>query len=240
MKTVPLNIKQAHIEHPSERWMIDLSNNRRGVDIHFLQQNGTEAIYVKATEGRYYTDPTADGYSLATQKLGMKIGAYMWPWPVWRGAYPVPSLPQVQSFAAFHKRHLLGKILPPMMDIETGSIGNVDPSISNMGVSKTRDWFHQALSEADEALERVCGVYTTSLTLQKLGGVEVIRKLGWLERPLWVAFYESPLPRLPRTHPPRWDHDWLFWQMTSKGQIDGYPRGVDFNAVNQSSKWWSV
>lgn len=242
------SFEAARDSHPHEIFVLDVSANRPGIDLALLKERcpNVKGVYVKATEGAHFTDPTALSYATEAARLGFAVGAYFWPWPVWEGKV-VPLKPQVENFARFcngQARELL--TLPPMMDCEAmtpdGTFpdksinrgwGNVSLTCAHVGAVKAFEMFHELLTLTDDALNTQTGIYGNLPGFRQLR-LSTLEKAGWLARPVWLAHYESPTPRAPRAFPPKWrPRAWSMWQCSSKFAVPGYAKGCDASIVNQ-------
>lgn len=247
-RAVNRDLARASQDHPDEMWVIDVSKNRPSVDLAWLRANtNTRAIIVKATEGRYHVDPTADRYADQARALGMEVGAYCWPWPRW-SERDAEMLPQAQAFGAWWRAAAArGPMLAlPWMDMEAGTSppDNVEVAIAAWGLIKAIRWFGDMADACDQACGEQVGLYTNLRTILRLG-VGRLQEAGLLgSRPLWYAYYPSSGGMLPAQMPPVGSGAsaelraavggaWEMWQMTSSAQVEGGGKGVDLNVVRR-------
>lgn len=235
-RAVPLSIAEASREHPDEAWVVDVSIHRPNLDLHRLaRETNTRGLIVKATMGAHSADATGAPYTKQARAAGLVPGSYAWPYPVWQGKI-TDSAPQVANYTRWLAAHAAAGDISPHMDIEAGSIGNVDELVAAVGTQGARAWFARLFREADRAMgDGFCGIYTNRSTLEDLGGVDACARDGLLDRPTWLAYYPRSGAKLPTAQPPKWDRDWSLWQMNSDGIAPGYDKGLDFNVVNRAS-----
>lgn len=160
--------------------------------------------FIKATEGAADTDPHFRRNWQAARKAGLVRGAYHFFIPNAGGKA------QADHFTSEVK--LEPGDLPPVLDVE-----------HLYGTSPER-LRQEALTWLKE-VERYYGVRPIIYT-----NVDFYRRnLGEIFNayPLWVAHYYQPVQ-------PDIQRDWLFWQHSDKGHVNGIRGEVDFNVFNGS------
>jgi GH25 family lysozyme M1 (1,4-beta-N-acetylmuramidase) len=90
---------------------IDISNNNGEINFSEVANDGTEYVYVKATEGTTFQDSTMDVFYNECKNNGLKVGAYHF--------LVGTSLPETQAANFYKKIKDYEWDLLPMMDIET-------------------------------------------------------------------------------------------------------------------------
>lgn len=90
---------------------IDISNNNGRFDLTNVKNNKCEFVYVKATEGATFKDPTMEYFLDQCKKLNLKVGAYHF--------LVSTSSPESQAENFYYKIKNYNWQLIPMLDIET-------------------------------------------------------------------------------------------------------------------------
>jgi lysozyme len=159
---------------------------------------------VKATEGTSQKDSKFDDNWSTLDDHDILRGAYLYLHPNQSGKK------QAQYFIS--KVDLEKGDLPPVIDIEETK-------------NQSSATIQKCVKECADALEAKFGVKPiiySNVDFYK-------RQLGkdFDEYPLWAAHYEQ-------SRQPRIDRDWLIWQHSCKGRVNGIDAEVDFNVVNGS------
>ncbi|MFZ9694375.1 MAG: glycoside hydrolase family 25 protein [Chitinophagaceae bacterium] len=161
--------------------------------------------FIKATEGRDHIDNRFHHNWRAVQKVGLPRGAYHF------FIASQPGLAQARHF--LEEVNFLPGDLPPVLDIE---------QLNRTSVSVMR---REALRWLEE-VEKVTGVkpiiYTNIDFYNKYLGED------FDDYPLWIAHYY-------RTDAPALNRNWLFWQHSDIGNVNGIDAKVDFNVFNGDS-----
>jgi lysozyme len=185
---------------------IDVSHYQGTVDWEQVQAAGIRFAFAKATEGTTWTDP-----EFATNWAGMKTAGIL------RGAYhffePADDAGQ-QAQLFLHTVQLESGDLPPVLDVETAA-------------ATTEDLWQ--------------GVQTWLDTVQAATGLPPIlymspgfadendAPVSLITYPLWVAEYGVAEPTLPQG----WIN-WLLWQSSESGTVNGVTGSVDLDQINGS------
>lgn len=190
-----------------------------GIDVSKYQQNVRwEAVkqmkvndvqlgfaFIKATQG---TDRTDDTYSLNWKQAKEASIA--------RGAYHFYNPSQTGKAQAKHfikTVKLESGDLPPVLDIE------VTKGVSSKKLKKElKVW----LKEVEEHYKVKPIIYTNA------GFYNSILGNDFNDYPLWVAHYQELVQ-------PRVTRNWLFWQHSDRGRVNGIAAAVDFNVFNGDS-----
>lgn len=166
---------------------------------------GIDFVFIKATEGLQHTDRQFNRNWRKAQEVRLPRGAYH---------YFIPSRSgtgQAQHF--LRQVQLQPGDLPPVLDVE--QTNNVP-----------RRLLQQRVQEWLDVVERATGVkpilYTNISFYERWLGNRFDRY------PLWVAHYLEP--RQPRTR-----RNWLFWQHSETGRVNGIRNAVDFNVFRGDS-----
>lgn len=193
---------------------VDVSRYQHSTSLDWAkaQADGVEFAFIKATEGRTYTNPYfADDWA-ATTALGLYRGAYHF-------ARPSKGTAAAQATYFVDVAGLADQPgdLPPVLDLETSG---------GLGVAALQSWTSTFLTTVENLTGRTpiiyCGPYFWRTYLGD--------STAFTRYPLWVAHYTSAAqPLLPGG----WT-TWTFWQNTSRGQVNGISGNVDEDRFNGS------
>jgi lysozyme len=189
---------------------IDVSHRQNDVDWARVAAAGVQFCYVKATEGEGLKDVRFRENFDGAKAAGLVRGAYHFFRP------DKDAEAQAQSFLHVVPTLSSGD-LPPMLDVEVGAAKDATSILDGI-----QTWV--------EAVENVLGrqpiLYTyPSFWTQTLRGSA--RFSGYL---LWIAHYTmKPTPTLPRGF-----GDYVLWQFSEQGQVDGIAGNVDLDRFNGS------
>jgi lysozyme len=169
--------------------LVDISGNNSAVDLAAAKASGVKAVFIKATEGATYQDPTFAANLKKARDQGLLIGAYHF-------GTARPAADQVNNFINTVTSVAGGfKNVVPALDVE-----NNDPSPGNTITTAIADEWVRLFREKT-GYQPV--VYAGAF-LQEHGGATPHMK----ESPLWLAAY---------VHDPKtivgWT-DWTLWQYT--------------------------
>lgn len=161
--------------------------------------------FIKATEGVSNTDPQFRRNWRKAKQAGIHRGAYHF--------FIASKDGRMQAEHFIRKVDLESGDLPPVLDTE--QLNGTPPDV-------LRKNLHQWLSIVEEHY-KVKPIIYTNVDFYK-------RNLGaaFDRYPLWVAHYYQPgRPRIGR--------EWLFWQHSDEGRVNGILSKVDFNVFNGDS-----
>ncbi|MCM3174467.1 glycoside hydrolase family 25 protein [Paenibacillus sp. MER 99-2] len=193
---------------PGNTQGIDVSRYQGTIDWAKVKASGMTFVFIKATEGRTYTDPNFQQNVAGALAAGMLVGTYHF----FRG-----TSTEIAKAEAAHYANTLQKVggakalqLPPVMDYENNP-GNLSRAQMNT-VAKA------FLTE----LERLTGIKPIIYTGNSFAG-NFDASLGTYD--LWIARYSNT--RVPDDQP-AWKR-WTFWQYTDSGKVNGIAGNVDMN-----------
>ncbi len=177
---------------------IDISHYDGRVQFNEVEKSGIDFVYLKATQGTDFIDPTYHEHVEALQTTRLLHGAYHYFQP------NQDPIAQAQFFVSQvqDKEH----ILPPMLDVEV-SMG-VDPEALQKSVQAWLAYIHKALN-----CRPVLYSYG-DFWLAYLGE-------NFNQYPFWLADYATK-PNFPKGL-----KNWRLWQYTDKGQVPGIEGRVD-------------
>jgi lysozyme len=162
-------------------------------------------VFIKATEGQGMVDARFRQNWFRAEQAGITKGAYHFFRP------SVSGKAQAENFIETVK--LKSGDLPPVLDVEL---------INDAPVEQFRQRLKDWLVTVEQAVGVQPIIYSNAdfYTRYLSGNFE--------EYPFWVAHYFAKgRPRVQR--------NWLFWQHSERGKVDGIKPSVDFNVFNGDS-----
>jgi lysozyme len=192
-------------QHAAERfavWGVDISHHQHAVDWPRVVAGAPRIrfAYLKATEGKDWTDARfADNWRDA-RAAGLRVGAYHF------YTFCSDPLAQAQHFLSVVPRD--PQALPPVIDLEFG--GNCRAVPSREEVRRGVDVF---LAQVERTLGRKAVMYVTR------EAYDALVKDSSNTNPLWIRDLVSP-----PNNPP-----WVFWQFANRGRLSGVEGFVDLN-----------
>ena len=192
---------------------IDVSSHQHStsVDWSAVKADGVKFAFVKATEGRTYTNPYYAGDWAGTAANGIYHGAYHFARPSIGSAGA-----QASWFASKAGSMTAAGTLPPVLDLEV---------TGGLSVSSLRTWTKNWLTKVESLTGRTPMIYVSPYFWKTYMG----NSTAFTRYPLWVAHYNVVSPTVPGGWP-----TWTFWQGNSSGQVAGISGNVDMNAYNGS------
>lgn len=183
---------------------IDVSRYQRTINWDDVKEMQVKNIkigfaFIKATEGTDRVDERFESNWIAAEEAGITKGAYHF------FIAGKDGKAQAKNFIQIAK--LKKGDLPPVLDIE--QTYNVPPEKFN---SEIIEWLHLV-----EELYHVKPILYTNIDFYNK-----YLKDSFDNYPIWIAHYLQP-------DKPRIDHQWLFWQHSEKGRVNGIKVPVDFN-----------
>src|SRR3954454_15297687 len=192
---------------------IDTSHYQHAPSLNWnaVRADGVRFAFLKATEGRTFTDPYFHADWQATSEAGLYRGAYH---------FARPSIGTASAQAAYFAS-VIGPqtgpgTLPPVLDLET---------TGGLGRSDLITWTQTFLTSLERLTGRTPIIYVSPAFWEdNLGNSN-----AFVKYPLWVAHYGVSTPRVPGGWP-----SWTFWQTTSSGGVSGISGRVDKDLFNGS------
>lgn len=187
---------------------VDISHYQGKVDFTTLINQKIDFVYLKATEGTEYTDPTYADHVSQIQKINkLKNDSFF------NGAYHFydpdkDSLEQASHFVSQVKSS--GHNLPPVLDIEVTQ--DVEPETIKQDLIL---W----LNHVEKALSCRPVLYSNGSFWSEILGKD-FNKYSF-----WLADYAKK-PTLPQGLA-----NWHIWQYSSKGRLSGVENGVDLDVI---------
>jgi lysozyme len=191
-----------------------VSHHQGVVDWAKVKAAGASFVYLKATEGATYVDPTFKTNWAATKAAGLPRGAYHF----FRAKTSTVE-DQVKNFAAVLNSVEAGE-LAPVLDVE------VPEQWEGIDVKKRTDMmidFCDHLTKALVTHPEVIVYLSPSFADKTLANDPRLAKYT-----LWLAHYTAGTrPRVPAP----WT-TWRYWQYTETGTVDGINTKCDVNRLN--------
>lgn len=199
---------------------IDVSYWNAGIDWPKVRAAGQRYVFVKASEGDSYADPTFDDNWRGAKAAGLLRGAYHF----FRANADAKR--QASKFIDYVRTMNDDGELPPVLDLETN-----DGQTREKIISRVKTWLDLVESAFNRKPILYSGLYFLQDYFSEVGGGPPL----WAkEYPLWLAQYPSQYlvgmqPSLPRG----W-FKWTFWQYSKKGLVNGINANVDMDLFNGS------
>ncbi len=194
---------------------IDVSRYQKTINWPLLKKMKSRDVhikfaFIKATEGGDFKDKQFERNWRKSREAGVVRGAYHF--------FRANTDAAAQARNFIKQVSLLPGDLPPVLDVE---------SLYNTPVNEMQDgvalWLH--LVEQHYNVKPL--IYTNATFYNNY------LHPRFADYPLWVAHYkERKSPRVQR--------DWLFWQHSESGRVNGINHFVDFNVFNGDSTAFSA
>ena len=197
---------------------IDVSYWDSGIDWPKVRATGQRFVFIKASEGNTYSDPTFDDNWRGAKSAGLLRGAYHF------FRCNIDPKKQADYFIEYVKSMNDNGELPPVLDLETNDGVGKDKIVVNVKV-----W----LDRVESVFGRKPILYSGQFFLQDYLSVQGGGPPAWArEYPLWLAQYPNNYVEGMQPYLPRGWFKWAFWQYSDKGRINGINAAVDLNVFN--------
>lgn len=187
---------------------MDVSHHQRPIDWQRVAAAGYRYVFVRATYGSKQDRRFAEHWDGA-KAAGLLVSAYHF----FRESDPTQE--QIDAFF-----EVLGERrtdLPLVLDVET------DPTPEVLSDDVT-----ELVGDMLKEFERRDGRRPIIYSASSFWNVQMAYSSAWKKYPLWVAHYsDASIPRMPRGWP-----DWVFWQFTPNGQVDGAIGNMNLSRFN--------
>ena len=192
---------------------IDVSHWQGTIDWRKVAGAGKRFVFLKATDGHDFVDPTFVANRAGARANGLSVGAYHF-------ARPDPS----KGDAAEEARWFVSRARPksgnllPVLDLETSQ------GLDQAGVTM---WAQRWVAEVRRLTGVTALVYTSPYGwMSRTGDSRALARDG---SPLWVAHWGVASPTLPAGG---WaGNGWRVWQHTSSGHVAGIAGRVDLDVM---------
>ncbi len=201
---------------------VDVSYWDAEIDWVSVKDFGVEFVFMKATEGDYYQDPTLVERLASTNSVGLPRSAYHF----FRAN--VDPIKQAESYIRTLEAANSDTELPPIFDMETNDGKSREEIMA--GAKIWLDLVEQAFGEKPI-------IYSPQFFLENYFSTQNGTPPDWVsEYSLWLAQYPASYSDGldPFALPNGWS-DWAFWQYSDKGVVPGINASADMNVFNGSS-----
>ena len=166
---------------------IDASHWQGTIDWTQVAGGGKKFVFLKATEGTTYADPTFAGNRSGARAAGVKVGAYHFARP---DATPGDAVAEARWFLS--NVSFASNDLRPVLDIEVNG---------GLSVSALQQWVRDWLDEVYRQTGRRATIYTSpSFWSTSMGNSQSIALAGYTT--LWIAHWGVSSPTVPATTGP--------------------------------------
>lgn len=196
---------------------VDVSHYQGDIDWKRLEEQDVDFAYIKATEGSSHTDEKFARNWRQVKDTSVKAGAYHF------FSFDSPGKDQADNF--MNQVIAFEGMLPPAVDVEFYGDKKQNPP-DKEAVAKE---LQIMLDELERYYQRKPVIYATRESW------ELYIKDQFSEYPLWI--------RNIITKPSDDIGDWVFWQYTNRGKLDGYAgseKYIDINTFCGSQKEWEM
>lgn len=195
---------QIEIPNGFEIHGIDVSKYQNVVnwkEVKSMEDKGIKIgfVFIKATEGTSIVDDQFRRNWVKAQEQNITKGAYHF--------FIATRSAKKQADNFIQIVNLKPGDMPPVLDVEKGLGVSVNEMQKNVKM-----WLDE--------VEKNYGVKPVIYT--NIDFYERYFQTGFDEYPLWIAHYLEP-------QKPRIERNWIFWQHSEKGRVDGINAPVDFN-----------
>lgn len=197
---------------------IDVSYWDSGIDWPKVRATGQRYVFIKATEGETYSDPTFPGNWSGAKTAGFLRGAYCFFHP------NLDPVKQATRFISAIKATKDNSELPHVLDLEAH-----DNQPKARIIARAKIWLDAVEAEFGKKPIIYSGQYFLQDYFSETGGGPP----AWAkDYPLWLAQYPTQYsPGMMPVLPKGW-FKWIFWQYTDKGVVNGINASVDMNLFN--------
>ena len=206
---------EARGKKPARAEGIDASHWQGTIAWTKVAGSGKKFVYLKATEGTTYADPTFVGNRSGARTAGVKVGAYHFARPDTTAGDAVAEARWFLSNTTFASNDLR-----PVLDIEANG---------GLSVAALQQWVRDWLDEVYRQTGRRATIYTTpNFWRTSMGDSQSIALAGYTT--LWIAHWGVSSPSVPAGN---WaGHGWSFWQYSNCGSVAGISGCVDLDRAN--------
>lgn len=192
---------------------LDVSHWQGSIDWRKVARAGRRFVFMKATDGDDYLDPTFATNRSGARSNGLVVGAYHFARP---DASKGDALDEARWFVS-HADPGPGNLLP-VLDLETSK------GLDRQGITL---WARRWVAEVRRLTGVTPFVYTSPYGwMARTGDSRALARDG---APLWIAHWGVDSPTLPAGN---WDgRGWRVWQHTSKGHVAGIAGHVDLDVA---------
>jgi GH25 family lysozyme M1 (1,4-beta-N-acetylmuramidase) len=188
--------------------------NGAAINWNQVASAGYSFVFIKATEGTYYTNGYFPGDYKAAGNAGMYRAAYHFAAP-----NASDGTSQADYLLTYAPYAYDGRSIPPVVDLEWDPYNQSLPCWG-LSTSSMVSWITAFVSEVQLRIGRPPIIYTAATWWNQCTG----NSTAFSADPLWIASWGSSSPTLPAG----WS-SWAFWQWTSSGTVPGISGTVDLD-----------
>jgi GH25 family lysozyme M1 (1,4-beta-N-acetylmuramidase) len=197
---------------------LDVSYWQSGIDWPKVRATGQRFVFIKATEGEAYTDPTFNDDWNGSRLSGLLRGAYCFFHPK-----QDPKKQADNFISVVRAQNNMGE-LPPVIDLEVN-----DGITRDKIIPRVKAW----LDEVEQAFGRkpmiYSGVAFLETNLSDVGGGPPV----WAkDYPFWLSWYPTQYVDGMSPLMPRGWFTWNFWQYTENGALNGINTKANLDVFN--------
>lgn len=193
---------------------IDVSHHQGEINWQSVAEGGIAFAFAKATDHDHFQDQRFQMNWAGMQQVNILRGAYHY------FRYTAPAEDQAQNFLSCFTTQLQPGDLPPTLDVE--ELGN--EGINDQNYEEVLDSIQLWLDLVENALGRQPIIYTNRPFWRNTMN-DTTRFANYS---LWIANWTTATsPQLPSA----WQ-DWIFWQYSQTGAVDGINGSVDLDWFN--------
>ena len=187
---------------------IDISVDNGTIDWRAVARSGVQFAYIKASEGRGYTDLKYVANIRAARRAGLVVGSYH--------VFTPDDDGQAQAEHFIDTASIELGDLPPILDLESLPVSIT----AGVFVHRVSAWLDTVAEDLTAKLgtKNLPGLYLRSDVWVGLG------EPAWSRYPLWLAEWEIAAPRGPAVWP-----NYTFWQYSDSGTVPGISGPVDMS-----------
>ena len=188
---------------------IDVSSWQGTIDWQAVYNDSYRFCFTKATEGVGWTDSFFETNMNAGNAAGLYMGAYHFATPTVDDA-----VDEAEYFVSVAGEYITEGYLKPVLDLEQGS---------ELGSSVLSDWVHDWMGTVEDqtGVQPIIYVNSNYATNYLDDSVTCYD--------LWIAHWTYDPSMNPDTG--LWA-DWMFWQYSNQGSVEGISGDVDLNVFN--------
>jgi len=190
---------------------IDISKHTGKVEFNLLKKQGIDFIYVKATEGKTFTDVNFKKNFQGAKSVKIPVGVY--------------HFYRFNRTGAEQAEHFLSSVrflpceLPPVVDVEEWGNVKTDKPVKQI-VSELKDF----IRDVEETTCKKVMIYTNE------NGYDKYVAGNFPYNDIWICSFNNK---------PMIETRWTMWQHSHKGEFRGIEKKVDVNTFNGNGKKWA-
>ncbi|MHA3059030.1 glycoside hydrolase family 25 protein [Acinetobacter sp. ANC 4636] len=198
-------------DHPVQGF--DVSHHQGKIDWKKISPHKYQFVYLKATEGGDYQDPSFQQNWLKAREQGLNVGAYHY--------YRLCREAKIQAANFIATVPNKADALAPVIDLEYDA---------NCLQNSTQEQLLKQIQVMEQLLHQHYGKPPIIYTSKTFYHIVLMGHMP--HNALWIRDYDEAYPKLKD------QHGWMFWQYTQKGHIEGIQQPVDLNAYAGSMAQW--